>query len=353
MSKQTIWHRVLILSAAAAGVWLGLWLLGPVLLPFGLGLLVARAADPAIRWLQRQTGIPRWLAAGICVLAVYLLVGLGLWLLCRILCREAAGFLRSMPVLAQSLAAPFARLQTWLLNLAERFPDGIGAAFEEGVREFFHSGAGLGARLYDWVFSLASSALGKAPDLALFLLTALLSGFMLASKLPDLTALWKKKAPPRWRQRLEALRVRLIKTLGAWFLAQGKLICITFLILTAGLLVLQVDYPLLFGLVIALIDALPVLGSGAILIPWSLLQFLRGDTFLGVGLLCLYGGAALTRTALEPRLLGKQMGLDPLVTLLALYAGYHFLGILGMILFPMGALLAKQFWDQAEKRIDN
>ena len=128
MEPKKIWKTALYFSAAAVGGWLFLRFLGPVLLPFGLGLLVARAADPAIRWLQRQTGVPRWLAAGICVLAVYLLVGLGLWLLCRILCREAAGFLRSMPVLAQSLAAPFARLQTWLLNLAERFPDGIGAA---------------------------------------------------------------------------------------------------------------------------------------------------------------------------------------------------------------------------------
>ena len=125
---------------------------------------------------------------------------------------------------------------------------------------------------------------------------------------------------------------------------------VTFLLLTAGLLVLQVDYPLLFGLAIALIDALPVFGSGTVLIPWGLMQFLRGKTFLGVGLLCLYGAAALTRTALEPRMLGKQMGLDPLLTLLALYAGYHFLGVLGMILFPIGALLAKQFWDHMEKK---
>lgn len=353
MSKQTIWRTVLAATGAVVGAWLAIWLFGPVFLPFGLGFLVAKSADPAIRWLQKRSGVPRWLAAGVCVLAVYMLLGVGIWLLCRVLCREAAGFLRSAPMLAQSLAEPLERLQTWLLNLAGRFPDGIGAALEKGVQAFFQSGAGLGEKLYDWLFDFASSVLGKAPDLALFLLTAVLSSFMLASKLPDLTALWKKKAPQQWRRRMDGWKDRLVKTLGAWFLAQVKLICITFLILTAGLLVLQVDYPLLFGVVIALIDALPVLGSGAILIPWSLLQFLRGETFLGVGLLCLYGGAALTRTALEPRLLGKQMGLDPLLTLLALYAGYHFLGIWGMILFPMGALLVKQFWDQAEKRIDN
>ena len=68
-----------------------------------------------------------------------------------------------------------------------------------------------------------------------------------------------------------------------------------------------------------------------------------------MGLLLLYGAAALTRTALEPRILGRQIGLDPLLTLAALYAGYHFLGVLGMILFPVGALIGKQFWDRRER----
>ena len=117
---------------------------------------------------------------------------------------------------------------------------------------------------------------------------------------------------------------------------------ITFLVLTAGFLILGLDYPLLFGSTIALIDALPVLGSGAVLIPWSLLQFLGGNTFCGVGLLCVYGAAALIRAAMEPRLLGKQMGMNPLLTLLALYAGYRFFGIGGMIFFPMGAMFLKQ-----------
>lgn len=90
--------------------------------------------------------------------------------------------------------------------------------------------------------------------------------------------------------------------------AQGKLMGVTFLILTAGFLLLGVDYALLLALLTTVIDALPVFGTGTVLLPWSLLEFVRGNARRGVGFLLLYAAAALTRQALEPRLLGGQIG---------------------------------------------
>ena len=110
----------------------------------------------------------------------------------------------------------------------------------------------------------------------------------------------------------------------------------------AGLL-----YPVLAALVITLVDALPVFGTGTILIPWALALFLRGETKTGIGLVILYGAAALSRQALEPRLVGKQVGLNPVLTLLALYTGYRLLGVGGMIVFPIAAMLFKQLWDHS------
>lgn len=133
-------------------------------------------------------------------------------------------------------------------------------------------------------------------------------------------------------------------TLGAWLRAQGKLMGVTFLILTAGFFFLRVEYALLFALLITIIDALPVFGTGTVLIPWSMAQFLRGDTRCGVGLLLLYAVAALTRQALEPRLLGGSLGLPPVVTLAALYVGYRVMGVAGMIVFPLLAVFCCQLY---------
>lgn len=340
MDKQKRWGRVLRLGAAILGAVLALWLFGSVLLPFLLGLIPAQAADKAVGRLQNR--MPRWLAACLCVAAFYILFFLAVWVLGQVLFRELENFFHSLPALTGALAAPVSRLEETLLRLASRFPDGVGAALEQWVQEFFRSGAGLGETLYNNVFSFVTNLLRKAPDIGLFILTTVLSGFMLAVDLPRLKALWEKKAPKLWQEKWQVVQEKLKGTLFCWLKAQGKLMLVTFLVLTAGFLIIGIRYPLLFGLLIAGLDALPVLGSGLILIPWSIVQFLVGNTFWGVGLLCIYGAAALTRTALEPRMLGKQMGLDPLLTLLALYTGYRFFGIFGMIFFPMGAMFVKQ-----------
>ena len=94
--------------------------------------------------------------------------------------------------------------------------------------------------------------------------------------------------------------------------------------------------------------ALPVFGVGTIMVPWGALTLLRGDTFTGLGLLAVYGAASLTRTFLEPRFLGRQIGLSPLLTLVCLYAGFRLYGILGMILLPVAVILCKQVIELLE-----
>ena len=116
----------------------------------------------------------------------------------------------------------------------------------------------------------------------------------------------------------------------------------TLALLAAGLLLLRIPYALLWAGVIALVDAVPVLGTGTVLLPWSLILFLQGDNARSVGLLGIYAVISLTRSMLEPKLVGKELGLDPLVTLFALYAGFKLWGLGGMILSPLLAVTAIQ-----------
>ena len=101
---------------------------------------------------------------------------------------------------------------------------------------------------------------------------------------------------------------------------------LTFFLLTIGFFILRVEFPLLLGALIALVDALPMLGTGTVLVPWGLLVMLQGQTALGLGLIALYGVTSLTRSILEPRMVGRQLGLNPLLTLVALYMGYRLWG---------------------------
>ena len=128
---------------------------------------------------------------------------------------------------------------------------------------------------------------------------------------------------------------RMRGVLGKWLLAQCKLMSITFAIVAAGLTLLRIPSSLLWALLVALVDALPILGTGTVLVPWSVVSFLQGDTPRALGILGIYITAALTRSMLEPKLLGQHLGLDPLVTLIALYIGYRLWGVGGMILAPL------------------
>lgn len=345
MTNPKLFRTLILSGVLLLGGWIFLHCLGPVLLPFFLGLVIALSAEPAADRIHRRFRLPRWLCAGISVSCVYLSLSLAVFILFRLLWQEAEDFFQSLPELTRSLSEPITAIKAQLLRLAGQFPPGLETVLTESIRDFFRSGAGLVTRAYNWVFSFATAFLKKLPDLALFLLTAVLSGFMLSSELPTLRSFWQNKAPPPWQRRVRTLLRRLKVTLGGWCKAQCKLMLISSLLLTAGFLLLGIDYPLLLGLGIALVDALPALGTGLILIPWGLLMFLQGRSFLGTGLLCLYGLAALLRTTLEPRMLGRQIGLSPILTLFSLYTGYRFLGLIGMILFPIAAIMIKQYWN--------
>ena len=95
---------------------------------------------------------------------------------------------------------------------------------------------------------------------------------------------------------------------------------------------------------IAVVDAVPRVGSGVVLLPWALIALLQENHFLSIGLLCTYGAASLSRSLLEPRIVGKQLGLDPLLTLFALYAGFRFLGLPGLLLAPFFAMAIKMLF---------
>ena len=124
---------------------------------------------------------------------------------------------------------------------------------------------------------------------------------------------------------------------------------VTLLLLLGGFFLLRIPYAPLWALGVCLVDAFPVLGTGTVLLPWALLSLLRQDAARAVGLLGIYVTVTLTRSVLEPKLVGRHLGLDPLVTLMALYAGYKLWGIGGMLIAPLLAVTALQILPERKK----
>jgi sporulation integral membrane protein YtvI len=178
-----------------------------------------------------------------------------------------------------------------------------------------------------------------------------ISAFLISAKLPKIRRILLRRIP---RERLRALldtvkRVRRI--LSSWLTAQCKLTGVSFVILFLGLVILRIPHALLWASVICLVDALPVLGTGTVLLPWSLICFLQGDSPRAIGLASTYVVVTLTRSLLEPKFLGRHLGLDPLVTLIALYAGFRLWGIGGMILAPILTVITIQITSEHPRNL--
>lgn len=348
MTGQKIIRIGLISAAGIALLWLTAAYFLPVGLPFLIGLLVAKLAYPISQRLQKGLRLPRWAATFLCVSAVFLALVTGLWLLLRTAFSQLGALMAELPAMTESMEGPLSRLQAWLLHLCSRAPAGIAPTLRSWTEDLIGQGAHLGERLSDTAFSLMGGMVTSLPDVVLFTVTAVLSSFMLCARLPELKKWIKSKLPLRWRIHLHRLRKQLREVLSSWFKAQLKLLALTFGIVTAGLLFLRLPYAVLLGVIIALVDALPVLGAGVILLPWGTIALLQGDTRTGLSLVLLYGITALTRTVMEPRLVGRQLGLNPLLTLIAIYAGFRLCGIAGMLLFPVGATLLRQVYELME-----
>ena len=132
--------------------------------------------------------------------------------------------------------------------------------------------------------------------------------------------------------------------MGGYFLAQFKIMFVVAVILLVGFVILGVRYAVLLAVGIALLDFLPLFGTGTVLIPWALFRVLSGDYALAAGLGLLYVLSQVIRQIIQPKLVGDSMGLDPMMTLFLLYLGFKIRGISGMILaVPVGILVMKLF----------
>lgn len=335
-------RKFLKLAAVLLGIFLAVRYLLPLIFPFLVGTALALAAEPIVRFGCRQLHLPRAAASGIGVSMSFAFVAITLLLLAALAVRELRTLVDILPDLENSIRGGMQSVSAWLLKLAQRMPQTVSVVLTRSINEFFSGGSDLLDQATAYLLRLASGVLSQVPGRALSFGTAIISSFMISAKLPKLRAYFRSHLnSQKLRPMLDTLR-NMKHTLGDWLKAQLKLSGVTFTLATSGLFLLRIAYAPLWGALIALVDAFPVLGTGAVLVPWSLVAFLQGDHLLAFGLLGLYAAAAVTRTVLEPRLVGKQLGLDPLVTLMALYAGFKLFGLLGMILAPMLAATATQ-----------
>lgn len=329
---RTALRRAALLAGGFFGIWLFLRYLLPLFLPFGAGLLLALAAEPAVR-LGVRWKLPRWASAGLGVSLTLVLFVTLVGVIGAVTVKELGVLAGRLPDLQDTARQATTQLRNLMESAAMRTPDGIRPLVDRSIKGLFSS-----VSLEQSAMQLPSAIktfLSRIPDGALGVGTGIISGFMFSARLPKLKMWLSQKTPSRVKTQLLPGLKRGKDALLGWLKAQLKLSSITCGIVLVGLLLLGIPFAPVWAVGIALIDAVPLLGTGIVLVPWAMVSLMQRRSLQAVGLLCIYLCAVVTRTVLEPRLVGRHLGLDPLVTLLFLYLGYRFWGIFGMLLAPM------------------
>lgn len=328
------------------GLWLGAKVLLPLFSPFLLGLMLALAAEPMVGFLNRKLHVPRSVSSGLGVSMTFCLLAMLLLVLCAFLFRELKALGSALPAIENAAISGLTLAKGKLLEMVDKTPQSIQPLLRENTLALFSDSTTILGKVAGWCLSLAGNLLSHLPNSALGLGTAAISGFMISAKLPRIRTWLQKRIPQQRLRSFLAAWKRIKSAVLGWLTAQCKLMGLTYCLLVLGLMLLRIPKAPLWALAVALVDALPVLGTGTVLLPWALLCFLQADGGRAVGLLGLYAVITLTRSSLEPRLLGQHLGLDPLVTLMAMYAGFKLWGLAGMIFAPVLTVSAIQLLPQ-------
>lgn len=347
---QRVWTALIYGAAALGCAWLLLRFLlpwtAPILLSFGLAALT----EPLVRALVRR-GWRRGLAAGLVILGLLALLGWGLSALAARALAALSDFAEQVPALMTGLAQSLDRLEERMLSLISQAPEELESTLRLALDAMGESLYVLPADLSRGALDAVRSLALRSPDLLLFLVTTGIGSYFCSASFPKLLAFLSAQIPENVKRRFAGMGADLKGSLSGWVRAQLLLMGITFAELLCAFLLLGIRNAPALAALTAFVDALPLFGTGIILVPWGLFCLLLGQVPRGLGLLAAWAGVSLVRSCIEAKLLGDQIGLHPLASLTAMYVGWRIWSVWGMLLFPVLLVTVRQLNDRGVLRL--
>ncbi len=354
-STRKLLHYALWGAVICAGVFLFFRYLFGAVLPFLLAYLIAFCLQPLCRAMEKRAGISRKVTVLIAVCGIVAL----LLFLCGLLFRRLLGELSTLTAALGDVMTRLREDEGFRGEMVEKwgrylpFPrvkEELAAFFADLDGRLMIFLGNAAERLSGSVLPFLTSLAAFLPGFLLSVLVVLIASYYFAIDFKRINAGLMGALPERWQTALGKGKSALTETAGNFFRAYGFLLLVTFFELFAALLILGYRYAFLLAAVIALIDILPVLGTGTVLIPWALLSLVTGDVYHGVGLLIVYAVITVVRQVIEPKVVGKYIGLPPLASLASMYIGLKLLGFWGLFLFPLGATFLFRLKSKKEKK---
>ncbi|GAA4712072.1 sporulation integral membrane protein YtvI [Brevibacillus fulvus] len=320
----------------------------PLLYPFLISLLIALVIKRPVAFLSKKARLPRWLSVLLVMLLLLLVLSGLVTLIITQTVMELGDLITKLPPLITEATLYLQTVisEDFLRSLYERFAF-LYSQLDPSYQQNIDSTVGKAVTTFSTavqVFLLNTlnglkNFLLSLPNLATVLVISLLGAFFITNEFHRWEDRFRRLLPKGVNRRLDQILLDLRHALFGFLKAQLTLISLTAALVIIGLLILRVEYAITIGLLTGLVDLLPYLGTGTVFIPWIIYMYVKGNYGLVIGLAILYGVVVIFRQIIEPKVVAENVGLDPLLTLVALFVGLKLFGVLGLIIGPVSLVI--------------
>ena len=343
-----------------------------VCLPFAIAFVFAAILQKPKKFLVKKAHFKNGAAAGLCVFLALLIVAALISLVGVRIFDEIKGFISYIGAQLKNLDEVVNNIETWLMNLISSLPEFLSKTLKESASDLFSSireylagesnnlsssiTSSIGEKFeFSWITGPLSGVISTAkqlPTVFLSVLISIIACCFMTSEFDEIKAFIVCQFPEHRRKDLSRAKHILRSSLGKMGKAYLLIMLVTFIEVSIGLTVLKLlnvfnsSYIMLIAAGTAVVDILPVLGTGTALIPWAAYSLITGNLGMGIGLLVLYAVITVVRQIVEPKLVAGQLGLSPIVTIAALYFGLKVFGVLGMFVTPILVMMLKLLNDE-------
>ena len=341
-------YFIIILSVSFAVIKYAL----PMLSPFVIAFLIAYGLKGPVTFLSRKMNLNPKITAILSVLLFYCTIGLLITLLSVKAFSSFSLLIGNLPgIYAYHVEPVLKGLFDTVGQSALHIDASLLSAFDEIEGQFVQSlgqmVSNLSMEAMGWISGFASSL----PGLFINLLLMVIATFFTAMDYDRLTSFCLLQMGEKSRGIFLKIQAYVVGTLFVCIRSYALIMSITFVELALGLTLIGVEHSLLIAFLIAVFDILPVLGTGGIMIPWTIITAITGDHKLALGLLIVYLAITVIRNIIEPKIVGSQIGLHPVVTLVSMFVGAQLFGVLGLFGFPIGLSLLRHLNDTGTVRL--
>ena len=324
-----------------------LFKLGIFLFPFTLALFFSILTQPFSRFLQKKLQFSQKIATIVSII-LFLVIFLAFISLSAL---RLSGEIYKLSINLNKYSKDFQSLWNHTIDrvysLLGYFPEGFDEQVKSSINGFIRMGT---SKLGSFINSLINF-ITSIPTIILYICITILSTFFISLDKKKIMTFLEQQFPETWIKKVYNIKREMFNVLGSYIRAQIILMTICFfeLLISFNLLSFlkfNLPYPLIFSIIICIIDALPILGAGAVLLPWSLISFATGDIKLGLALLGIYFLVLSVRQMLEPKLISQNLGVHPLVTLISMYSGFKFFGVIGFLIGPVVMIILKNVFSR-------